>query len=77
MTSQDIYYWILDHNGPSDVYCGMDYTAHVCEISITIILKLHGGNKYSYIVLTYMTDIDAAYDHENSTFRSTVIIFVR
>ena len=25
------YYWILDHNGPSDVYCGMNYTGLSCE----------------------------------------------
>ena len=25
------YYWILDNNGPSDVYCGMNYTGVSCE----------------------------------------------
>ena len=25
------YYWILDDNGPSDVYCGMNYTGISCE----------------------------------------------
>ena len=25
------YYWIRDHNGPSDVYCGMNYTGLSCE----------------------------------------------
>ena len=25
------YYWIADHDGPSDVYCGMNYTGLSCE----------------------------------------------
>ena len=25
------YYWILDNNGPSNVYCGMNYTGVSCE----------------------------------------------
>ena len=25
------YYWLLGHNGPSDVYCGMNYTGLSCE----------------------------------------------
>ena len=25
------YYWIVDHDGPSDVYCGMNYTGSSCE----------------------------------------------
>ena len=25
------YYWIFDHDGPSDVYCGMNYTGLSCE----------------------------------------------
>ena len=25
------YYWLLGHNGPSDVYCGMNYTGLTCE----------------------------------------------
>ena len=25
------YYWIFGHNGPSDVYCGMNYTGLSCE----------------------------------------------
>ena len=24
------YYWIVDHDGPSDVYCGMNYTGSSC-----------------------------------------------